>query len=684
MRYGDGKKRVLWFDQSIEFPLLIRKISAKLGVTHEMDTGDCDLSKLFLLRQENEDTDICQTSSVEYGDELVLEKRNTLSSDGIGDSPLRRTSRSNSVHGIGTIVRKKIDDKYYEGEVVAYDSVKIRYKIRYTNSNEEEFDEADMKLYYKHVQRYSHAKFEAAPETTMNGSNPIKSEETNPDDTNVHSGSTQGNGNSINQEDAVKKEDVDEDDINSDSEFAEKNEAPIKKGDADDSDVISISSDEDEESSYNDGTEEEYESSSSEDERASNKHSYDYDSGEDCNPRRVKRTKRNPKKPVESPLEVRMDNRDIPSAPGKPNQGSEKKESDDEMEEKSMLVNGAGKKKAEQKVKLRIIKLLNTGFHDQSNEHEAKNAMKLAQRLMRKHNLSQALLLKEREANNSKSAQDDEVLKGGMVRVKIFNRKTGKASLFTRWLSRLLHPICNNFGVQHFSQCRRGVCCEVVFYGIYSNAQLAGYAYKVAAERIAQMMVEYKPEATWRNISTKSSRLSYAIGITHGISEDVQRNLAREKEQRKRKLERARLAGSRGEAYEESDEEDFGIDDNEGSGITLAREEISSNRDAYRDPLPPNKGNSQTKSISGIDLQNRVEELEKEEQAALVLVDHNKKLAEEVLEEHNIKLKSGRKRKPIRFDRQSYEVGIEDAKEIDINQRAIRDEVKVKVEKTEN
>jgi len=687
VRHGDGKKKVLWFDQSIEFPLLIRKICAKLGVTHERDTGDSDLSELFRLRQENEDTEIRDTNSVEYGDELVLEKK-TLSSDSMSSvSPLRRTTRSNSVHGIGTIVRKKIDGKYCEGEVVRYDSVKKHYQIRYTIGNEEEFDEEDMKLYYKHIQRYSHANFEAASETAMNRSDTIKTEDVNPDDTNEQPGFAQGSGNSIKQEDAVKKEDVDDDDdddeMNSDSEISMKDDAPVKKeetDETDDSDVISISSDEDEESSYNDGTEEEYESSSSEDERASNKHNYDSD--EDYNPRRVKRTRRNPKKPVESPLEVRMDNRDIPSAPGKPNQGSEKKDGDDEMEEKSMLVNGAGKKKAEQEVKLRIMKLLNTGFHDQSNEHEAKNAMKLAQRLMRKHNLSQALLLKEREANNSQNAQDDEVLKGGMVRVKIFNRKTGKASLFTRWLSKLLHPICENFGVQHFTQCRRGARCEIVFYGIYSNVQLAGYAFKVAAERIAQMMVEYTPRNNSRNISTKSSRLSYAIGIAYGIHEDVRRNLAREKEQRKRKLERARLAGSRGEAYEESDEEDFGIDDNEGSGISLAKEEVSSNRDASH-PLPPNNDNSQTNSISGSDLQNRVDELEKEEQAALVLVDHNKKVAEEVLEEHNIKLSSGRKRKPIQFDRQSYEIGIEDAKEIDINQRAIRDEVKVKVEKKE-
>jgi Protein of unknown function (DUF2786) len=85
--------------------------------------------------------------------------------------------------------------------------------------------------------------------------------------------------------------------------------------------------------------------------------------------------------PPESPLQVIMDEKDVPAAPGKPAEIDE----DDRhgLEEVSTLVDGAGKNKADREVKDRIIKLLNTGFHDQSNEHEAKNAMKLAQRLMK-------------------------------------------------------------------------------------------------------------------------------------------------------------------------------------------------------------------------------------------------------------------------------------------------------------
>jgi hypothetical protein len=149
--------------------------------------------------------------------------------------------------------------------------------------------------------------------------------------------------------------------------------------------------------------------------------------------------------PRESPLQVLMDEKDVPAAPGK-RDGNEPEDTSppagggggDDLEEVSTLVDGAGRKKADRAVKDRIIKLLNTGFHDQSNENEAKNAMKLAQRLMHKHNLSQALLLKERQETNTKeqsgnnNANDDEILKGGTVTVRIVQRKTGHPALLAR------------------------------------------------------------------------------------------------------------------------------------------------------------------------------------------------------------------------------------------------------------
>jgi len=48
---------------------------------------------------------------------------------------------------------------HYEGEVTGYDSNQKVYKIRYTNGLTEDYGEIEMKKHYKHLQRYSKAKF---------------------------------------------------------------------------------------------------------------------------------------------------------------------------------------------------------------------------------------------------------------------------------------------------------------------------------------------------------------------------------------------------------------------------------------------------------------------------------------------------------------------------------------------
>jgi hypothetical protein len=192
------------------------------------------------------------------------------------------------------------------------------------------------------------------------------------------------------------------------------------------------------------------------------------------------------------------------------------------------------------------MKLLNTGFHPNSNENEAKNAMKLAQKLMRKHNLSQAVLLRERDEG---SKGGDDVLQGGLVEVQIVNRKTRKPSPLSRWLSALATPVAQNFDVDTYYSVARGRCCAITFYGIYTNCQLAAYAYRVAVERISQMAAAYNPaqkkkhrqqhnnpwsSGSRSSITTKSSRLCYALGIVCGIQDEVVASLQREQKQRER------------------------------------------------------------------------------------------------------------------------------------------------------
>jgi hypothetical protein len=221
------------------------------------------------------------------------------------------------------------------------------------------------------------------------------------------------------------------------------------------------------------------------------------------------------------------------------------------------------------------------------------------------------------------------------------------------------------------------------------------------------MAAEHKPtKHAWRTIATKSARLSYALGIVSGIDDEVDATIQREKEKRERKLERARQAVSKGEAYEESDDDDDdGDDDTDGPGFSFAspsptsaagnndndnkaREDHEIDNEKAAAAFPDQNEHSTptaaaATSLSGEVLDHRLREMEDDEQNALVLVNHRQKVAKEVLEEHNIKVKKAAKRKPITFDWTSYNKGVEDSKEIDINQRAIRDEVKVKKEKGE-
>lgn len=73
-----------------------------------------------------------------------------------------RLTRSNSIFGKGTIIRKLFGNgNHYEGEVVGYDPIRKCYKIKYTDGNLEDYDAGDMKKYYKDNQRYSHTPYTA-------------------------------------------------------------------------------------------------------------------------------------------------------------------------------------------------------------------------------------------------------------------------------------------------------------------------------------------------------------------------------------------------------------------------------------------------------------------------------------------------------------------------------------------
>ncbi|KAK1740166.1 hypothetical protein QTG54_009116 [Skeletonema marinoi] len=354
-----------------------------------------------------------------------------------------------------------------------------------------------------------------------------------------------------------------------------------------------------------------------------------------------------------SPIEVVIEDEDLPACPGAAFE--EEDEGDNQEKEGNTDVTND----VDLSIKQRIIKLLNTGLHNESNEHEARNAMKLARRLLDRYNLDQAVLLKERgngSLNDFSTTNDKDngsALHGGIVTVNILNRKkTVPLSSMPRWLESLIAPVIANFRVDafvSFSKATRYTSCgkcSVSFFGIKTNAQLAAYAFKTAAERIAFMTASYEPprsEGARKQASqTRTARLSYALGMVAGLDRDVKREIQEEEQKRQEDLRRARNAAKTGEAYQE---------------------DVDCNDDHGDEPQQQQQNTP---------VEEKLHQLENEHEARLALVDCNKKIAEDVLKSQKIKLSSRKKRSSISFNRLSYETGVVHSKEIDLNQKAIQ------------
>mmetsp|Transcript_22563 Transcript_22563/g.47304 ORF Transcript_22563/g.47304 Transcript_22563/m.47304 type:complete len:580 (+) Transcript_22563:61-1800(+) len=391
--------------------------------------------------------------------------------------------------------------------------------------------------------------------------------------------------------------------------------------------------------------------------------------------------KRERAKTNESPIEVIIDEKDVPITPGSsvPTDNNEPHKSNQRLDNAKSEADDGNTTRA---VKERIIKLLNTGFHGDSNENEARNAMKLARKLMERYNLDQAMLLQERGDGslNDFSTNGDADFRGGMVTVNIQNRKkkTPLASL-PRWIDFLTNPVTENFHVESFkSQKRatrsRGGKCSFTFYGIRTNAQLAAYAFKIASERIALMTANYNPPNSRSAAETRNARLSYALGVVRGLRESVQEDRKREKKRQGEKLEKARRAVKRREAWEEDSDGEHDMCDNFNVSSSFdGGERVHRSRESDTDTTAKEQKNGEMKNdIDEKSAAKKLEKLEKENNAQIALVEQHNKIAEDVLKSAEIKLHSARRRKGISMNKAAYNKGKIDSKAIDLNQHAIQ------------
>ncbi|KAH9329110.1 hypothetical protein KI387_001218, partial [Taxus chinensis] len=97
-------------------------------------------------------------------------------------------------------------------------------------------------------------------------------------------------------------------------------------------------------------------------------------------------------------------------------------------------------------IKERIRKMLELGLHPDTPDIEAQQALKNAQRLLTKHNLQQAKVMKG-------ALKDSEALAGGMRVVELRSKvKMERIGRIDPWVIDLAHVIADNFDTQYFTR----------------------------------------------------------------------------------------------------------------------------------------------------------------------------------------------------------------------------------------
>jgi hypothetical protein len=262
------------------------------------------------------------------------------------------------------------------------------------------------------------------------------------------------------------------------------------------------------------------------------------------------------------------------------------------------------------KVKERIRKMLTRGLHQETPEAEASSSMRLAEKLLAKHNLKQADVL------DDASAGVPEALRGGKTAVHLRFVKDRKPCQTKQWMHTLGATCTTNFDCSYYfsshvartvgsgkSLRKYNAVCDFTFYGIATNASLAAFAFAAAfkyasghptqdlrswsccsrrafdpcsSSRVAALSAahsvpddEYVAKRRRMEVScskaqyTTVARESYRDGLAAGLLDAVRKAKKQKELDQQRRLEMARAKASRGEAWQESDDDD---DDDGGGG----------------------------------------------------------------------------------------------------------------------
>lgn len=148
----------------------------------------------------------------------------------------------------------------------------------------------------------------------------------------------------------------------------------------------------------------------------------------------------------------------------------------------------------------RIKKCFERAEHEEKNESEARAAVMMASKYLKKYNLSRADVM-EHEDQNTRAAR------GGMSNVNIWPAKDGGAVKNQAWVNDLVCAIRKFFDCNSYSTNLHD-SVEWTFYGIAEHTLSASIAFEMCHNLIQEWAGSY---------TTVAARNSYSLGVADGL-----------------------------------------------------------------------------------------------------------------------------------------------------------------------
>ncbi|QDS77198.1 hypothetical protein FKW77_002568 [Venturia effusa] len=309
----------------------------------------------------------------------------------------------------------------------------------------------------------------------------------------------------------------------------------------------------------------------------------------------------------------------------------------------------------------RIKKLFQKANHPGTEQPEVDAAMLLAMKQMRHYNVSQAEILAHEDLNDRQKRAGKSI-----VTVNFPNVDVKKPVQEPGWLGPMARAIRKFFDCKSYISKRR-YSVDVVFYGLAPNTVTAAEAFEIVFNKTLEWAKDVKGS------KSKSSKYSYCLGVAQALNDMAEAEKSAE----------AKLAcAPEGEhvdvqiGVEESAEDDEDEDMDDGIADGAGEEDEVDNRSMIERLMSPKRPTRQISKISSTGSPIKKQAVKQPKpvwtsstQLATFRANADK-IADEYLEEQEVKLKKGRKATAVK-DVEAWKQGKADGKTIDVRGKRI-------------